>query len=93
MSFLIKNVTVVTLNNHREVIEDGAVFIKKDRIEAVGDSSTLSAQHGDEAEVINGHGQVVLQDLSARITTWAMPFFAVELRMWGMHPRIASICP
>ena len=38
MSFLIKNVTVVTLNNHREVIEDGAVFIKKDRIEAVGDS-------------------------------------------------------
>ena len=60
MSFLIKNVTVVTLNNHREVIEDGAVFIKKDRIEAVGDSSTLSAQYGDDAEVINGHGQVVL---------------------------------
>ena len=60
MSFLIKNVTVVTLNSHREVIENGAVLIKKDRIEAVGDASTLSAQCGDETEIINGHGQVVL---------------------------------
>ena len=91
MSFLIKNVTVVTLNNHREVIEDGAVFIKKDRIEAVGDSFLPST--GTTLKSLTVTVRWYCQDLSARITTWAMPSFAVELRMWVMHPRIASICP
>ena len=41
MSILITNATVVTVDETHRVIENGAVYVEKDRIAAVGDAHVL----------------------------------------------------
>ena len=45
MSILITNATVVTVDETHRVIENGAVYVEKDRITAVGDAHVLGEQY------------------------------------------------
>ena len=54
--------TVITMNPAREIIDDGAVVVSGDRIEAVGKTSELRARYRD-AEVIDVSGHIVLPGL------------------------------
>ena len=45
MSILITNATVVTVDETHRVIENGAVYVEKDRIAAVGDAHVLGEQY------------------------------------------------
>ena len=57
---LIRGGTVVTVDGARRVIEDGAVAITGNRIEAVGPAAELPQ---DAAEVIDARGHAVLPGL------------------------------
>ena len=52
MSILITNTTVVTVDETHRVIENGAVYVEKDRIAAVGDAQALgrSEEHTSELQ-------------------------------------------
>ena len=54
--------TVITMNPAREIIDDGAVVVSGDRIEAVGKTSELRARYRD-AEVMDVSGHIVLPGL------------------------------
>ncbi len=56
---LITNGTVVTLGARNEILADGAVLIRGDKIAAVGASSELSAQYPDE-ERLDAGGKLVM---------------------------------
>ncbi len=56
---LITNGTVVTLGARNEILADGAVLIRGDKISAVGASSELSAQYPDE-ERLDAGGKLVM---------------------------------
>ncbi|MDH3754295.1 MAG: amidohydrolase [Acidimicrobiia bacterium] len=54
--------TVLTMNDRREIIDDGAVVVSGDRIEAVGKTADLLAGHSDHDE-IDLRGHIVLPGL------------------------------
>lgn len=61
---LIKNATLlITMNNARDVYDDGAVYIRDNVVEWVGASSDLPAERQDAAEVIDATNKVVLPGL------------------------------
>ncbi|MED5533056.1 MAG: amidohydrolase family protein [Pseudomonadota bacterium] len=60
MSILITNATVVTVDETHRVIENGAVYVEKDRIAAVGDAHVLGEQYSNAATVVDGNGKVVM---------------------------------
>ena len=60
MSILITNATVVTVDESHRVIENGAVYVEKDRIAAVGDAHVLGEQYSNAETVVDGNGKVVL---------------------------------
>lgn len=61
---LIKNTTIVTQNAKRQIIKPGALFIEKDKIKAIGQSSKIEKEHGKQAKrVIDGQGKVILPGL------------------------------
>ena len=43
--------TIVTMNPNREIIEDGAVVVSGDRIEAVGKTAALKSRYPDATEI------------------------------------------
>jgi atrazine chlorohydrolase/5-methylthioadenosine/S-adenosylhomocysteine deaminase/melamine deaminase len=58
LDLLITNAHVVTMNPEREVLRDGAVAIREDRIEAVGSMAELGERPA--AKVIDAGGKVAL---------------------------------
>ena len=60
MSILITNATVVTVDETYRVIENGAVYVEKDRIAAVGDAHVLGEQYSNAETVVDGNGKVVI---------------------------------
>ena len=60
MSILITNTTVVTVDETHRVIENGAVYVEKDRIAAVGDAQALGEQYSMAETVVDGSGKVVM---------------------------------
>ena len=60
MSILITNATVITVDETNRVIENGAVYVEKDRIAAVGDARVLGEQYSMAETVVDGEGKVVL---------------------------------
>jgi len=61
-TILIKNATVLTMDSSRRIIEDGAVFINGNRVEAVGKTDEIAKNYKAE-KVFNGHGKAVLPGL------------------------------
>jgi len=59
---LVTNGQVVTQNADREIIENGAVAVSGDRIEAVGDSEVLAADH-DPDRTIDADGGAIIPGL------------------------------
>jgi len=60
MSILITNTTVVTVDETHRVIENGAVYVEKDRIAAVGDAHVLGEQYSMAETVVDGKGKVLM---------------------------------
>ena len=60
--FLIRNVTAVTVDEHRRVIDDAAIAIEGDRIVAV-DSANALAERFVDAEVFDAEGMVAIPGL------------------------------
>ncbi|TFG07238.1 amidohydrolase [Candidatus Thorarchaeota archaeon] len=60
-SLLVKNGYVLTLNEKREIIPDGAVYIEDNNIRAVG--RTESLKHHKADTVIDAHGSIVMPGL------------------------------
>ena len=60
MSLLIRNATVLTVDGHDRIIEDGAVYVENGRIAAVGPSAAVESAHPEPARVVEGAGRVVL---------------------------------
>lgn len=58
MGLLIKNATVITLNNE-EILENHAVYIEGETITDIGASTELSAKY-PQAEVIDANGSLVI---------------------------------
>ncbi len=56
---LVKNLTIVTMNQRREIIEDGALEFTDDQISAIG----KSADFPDRSDAIDGTGMVALPGL------------------------------
>jgi 5-methylthioadenosine/S-adenosylhomocysteine deaminase len=61
-TFLITDATVITVDEQRRIIKDGAVAIQDDEIVGVGKSSELRARFSG-AEVIRASGKIVLPGL------------------------------
>jgi cytosine/adenosine deaminase-related metal-dependent hydrolase len=59
---LIEHATVITVDQDRRVIDDGAVAITGDRIVAVGPTAEVRASHGD-SQVIDGKRKIVIPGL------------------------------
>lgn len=59
IDILIKNAIIVTVNKSREVIFDGGIAVKDDRIVAVGPSKEIENKYSDIKKVIDGSGKVV----------------------------------
>lgn len=61
MDLLIENGTVLTMNDARDVIEDGAVAVKHGRIRAVGPAPDVHEQGGRDADrTVDAAGRAVL---------------------------------
>ncbi len=59
---IITNGTIVTQNPDREIVEDGAIFIVDDTIEAVGTASEITADYGSD-RIIDADGGLVIPGL------------------------------
>ncbi len=65
-TLLVQHATIVTMNDNREVIEDGAILVEGQRIQAVGRASEVVQQYPQQveaSEVIDGTGMVALPGL------------------------------
>jgi 5-methylthioadenosine/S-adenosylhomocysteine deaminase len=60
---IIRNGTVVTMNDARDVVFDGAVVLTGDRITDVGPAAEVLARNPGDAEVIDAAGKAVLPGL------------------------------
>jgi len=54
------NVTLVTLDPGRRIIEDGALLLRGDRIEAIGTASELADRLSQSERTIDGRGMVAM---------------------------------
>ena len=69
----IKDIYIVTQNKKREVVKNGAVVIKGDKIEAVGQSKDLEKNYQKRAKkIIDGRGKLVMPGLINTHTHLAM---------------------
>jgi 5-methylthioadenosine/S-adenosylhomocysteine deaminase len=59
---LIRGGTVITMDERRRIIPDGAVLVRSDRIADVGESGVLCKKYPDE-EVVDADGKLVLPGL------------------------------
>lgn len=59
IDLLIKNSIIVTVNEEREVLFDGAIAIENDRIVDIGKSEVLESKYNDAKKIIDGYGKVV----------------------------------
>ena len=59
IDILIKNATVVTVDNERKIIYDGAIAVKEDRIIDVGKSYELEGKYSDVKKIIDGTGKII----------------------------------
>jgi len=60
-SILIKNGYVLTMNPYRQIIRDGAVYIKEGKIVEVGKTSQITEHHADT--VLDAKGMIVMPGL------------------------------
>lgn len=63
LDILIKHATVVTVNAKREILRDGALAIRGDRIVDIGDTGALSSRYPEAARVIDATGKIVFPGL------------------------------
>jgi len=63
IDILLLNGTVVTVNKKREIIEDGAVAIKGDKIVDIGLSKILAEKYSDAKTKIDATGKVLFPGL------------------------------
>ncbi len=59
---LFTHATVLTMNSTREIVEDGAIRVSDDRIDAIGKTSDLVTAHPDD-DVIDLSGHIVMPGL------------------------------
>ena len=59
IDILIKNSIIVTVNKGREVLFDGAIAIKDDRILDIGNSKDLVLKYTEVKKVMDGNGKVI----------------------------------
>ncbi|GAA0238338.1 amidohydrolase family protein [Metaclostridioides mangenotii] len=59
IDILIKNAIIVTVNKNREVLFDGAIAIKDDRILDIGNSKDLELKYTEVKKVVGGNGKVI----------------------------------
>lgn len=59
IDILIKNAIIVTVNKGREVLFDGAIAIKDDRILDIGNSKDLVLKYTEVKKVMDGNGKVI----------------------------------
>ena len=59
---IIRNATIITVDQERRVIRDGAIAIEKDRIKDVGKSDELTDTY-KATKVINGLDKLVIPGL------------------------------
>lgn len=59
MSILIKDATIITVDEGFSIIDPGAVYIENERIVAVGPSDEVVNAHSNASRVIDGRGKVV----------------------------------
>jgi len=86
VDILISGGTIVTMNAEREVIEDGAIAIKGDKIVAIGSRADLASQVLP-ARVINARGKVIIPGLINTHTHVPMSLFRgisddLDLQEW-----------
>jgi 5-methylthioadenosine/S-adenosylhomocysteine deaminase len=62
MSLLIRHAVIITMNPERQVIEDGAIVVDKDRILAVGQSEAMEAQWSS-ADTMEAAGKAIIPGL------------------------------
>ena len=62
-TIFVKNGLIITLNNKREIIENGAVAIKNDKIVAVGNTEDLKKDHSNADVVIDAKNKAIMPGL------------------------------
>jgi len=60
---LIKNITIITQNKKREIIENGALVIEDDIIKVIGKSNEIEKKYKNAEKIIDGHGKVAIPGL------------------------------
>jgi cytosine/adenosine deaminase-related metal-dependent hydrolase len=60
MTMLFTHATIVTVNQSRDIIEDGAILVKDSRIADIGKTAELIGKYGSDTNV-------VVKDMSGRI--------------------------
>ena len=63
MNTLIKNTCIVTMNEKRNILYDGAIYIEKDRIVDIGSSDLLEERWSHCNKVVDGKGKIVFPGL------------------------------
>ncbi|SMB92016.1 5-methylthioadenosine/S-adenosylhomocysteine deaminase [Thermanaeromonas toyohensis ToBE] len=63
LDYLFIHGTVVTINARREIIADGAIGVRGDRIEAVGPTEEVLATYGGARKVIDAQGKAIFPGL------------------------------
>jgi len=53
------DILIVTMNDNRDIIQDGAVAVEGNQIVDVGESSVLEERHGKAGQVVDAAGMVV----------------------------------
>ncbi len=88
---LIKNVTIITQNPERQIIEKGALLINQDKIEFVGENKKLPKKYFSKiGQAIDGGGKVALPGLINAHTHLAMSLLRgyaddLPLEEWWMN--------
>ncbi|EQG02968.1 amidohydrolase family protein [Clostridioides difficile 6041] len=59
MDILIKNAIIVTVNKEREVIFDGALVVKDNKIADIGNSKEIESKYTDVKKIIDAKGKVL----------------------------------
>jgi len=54
--------TIITVNDNRDIIEDGAILVRKDRIAAIGKTQDLTPQYPDEP-ITDLEGRIIIPGL------------------------------